>query len=188
MIINGMKYILPAFVLTISVQSTFADSPYYVINNEYCPYTSPDVSWRNYFRIHSNKTPNNLAIAGLYFLDDRGTGEFWEGKCYSIYFNFLTRKWIWNGYLQNPDGHNGHSRVEVGPDGVAYHSWRDPSSHEDVDEYRFTSPYGDPANFKLSIPRARFTFNEAGELYHPQYGLIGSLQCHAPWYETNCAY
>jgi hypothetical protein len=143
------------------------------ISNANCPWANPNVSWRTYISTQRVK-PRDFSI----ILTDRPEAvpdsEPWKGKCYMGEYDpdrhILT---ISGSYSNLKD----MQITEFQSDGKYV------SRFWNYDAQKWDSISGDavqvdPARFKLQVIGGEFTYNEAGEVVHREYGLVGHLACY----------
>ena len=137
-----------------------------------CPWNSGR-SWRSYFLESPRGGNANLQFRSSSNIpDDVG----WKGKCQSLTYSLGDGGWAISGYYH---GLKWHALNIVYFDGSTLFRYFD----EDAQRYRTarspanTETFRSPTDFKINIRNDYLTFNEAGEVYHAEYGLVGELLC-----------
>ncbi|WP_207064048.1 hypothetical protein [Motiliproteus sp. SC1-56] len=150
------------------------------INNKNCPWVSGEKSWRTY--ITKEVFRPKISILRIFSTSNIPDYEVWKGRCYYLEFEEERREWKVAGFYSDRKYH--------------HESWINSSTivnrFFDVDDQKFKQysevnrEYGDPFLYQISVRNGRFIFNEAGEVFHSKYGLVGSLSCHMPHHTDKC--
>lgn len=173
--------LLVSVVLAIALMGNSA-----IAQRNICPWNN-NTSWFEHF--------NNRSIVANAFIwfnskSEAPKSEPWKGGCveYAVYADQQSpgddRVFVgWNGYLSNWHGHY-----------IAYHPPGTPSTEpivrwqgrgwERVAGVKQKTPRLD--KFEIAIWDDIFVYNEAGEVFHREYGVVGVLKCSAPPPTASC--
>ena len=112
--------------------------------------TSPS----NYFAVRFDAMPVDDQKG--YTGPDDPLGTLWSGSCYTVRW-FNNNAWLVGGRGETTNRREGFLAMNVQSFGG-----RD---------------LADPAKYELALWGVKFKYNEAGEVRHPQLGLVGHLYC-----------
>ncbi|TGP86397.1 hypothetical protein EN866_24170 [Mesorhizobium sp. M2D.F.Ca.ET.223.01.1.1] len=124
-------------------------SAYTIPGHSECPWASPGHTWQEYFTgVYGPSKTHGHTDIFFSIRFTRDIGDIQGGECYLVFYK-QNENWLASGKI------NGHNNTK--------------------DEDRHG---GDPANFKINIWGAMFTYNEAGEVYYDGDGqMAGNMYC-----------
>lgn len=152
-----------------------------------CPENVGWLSWKTFF--HLSGATKNRAFLHLTESAKMPDSKTWKNGCYDVRYHFTSitepRRWEVRGKFDDMP-----ANAAGGADVLTHHTGQvdfnytavvdDPRGGGTIgvrETIKENGKFGDPNQYEMSIRGEILVFNEAGEVYHREYGKIGTLDC-----------